>query len=108
MKGALVMIAMVMRRMMMMFCRGEIVSKALKPICQKSFGRRATKMAFDKIHLLPFLLFNLSLTSTFLFDLNTEPELLLDLLVGHLHALVLVCPALLVHLHCHQHIILPA
>ena len=33
-----------------------------------------------------------------LFNLDTKPELLLDLLVGHLHALVLVRPTLLVHL----------
>ena len=33
-----------------------------------------------------------------LFNLDTKPELLLDLLVGHLHALVLVRSTLLVHL----------
>ena len=49
----------------------------------------------------------ISLSSMNLFDLDTKPELFLNLLVGHLHVLVLVRPALLVHLH-HVVVILSA
>ena len=44
------------------------------------------------------IFFSEVLYSIGLFNLDTKPELLLDLLIGHLHALVLVGPTLFVHL----------
>ena len=101
-------IVMMMRLVVML--NREVVSKALKPICQNSLGRRVQhgstidEQLFSFWQNKPFLFFSEALYSIYLFNLDTKPELLLNLLIGHLHALVLVRPTLLVHLrHWHKH-----